>query len=340
MNLIKNSTNEETYLRLGSTWLIDSIYLFIIPIFSFIGFILNYSCYFAFISYVDLSKAKLYKYLIVYSFNSSLLCLLHAFTFLTFSPRYFQHSFLYYNKFYRCKILAYLSTSLCLFGNLLDILIALDRLSTFLSARLNYLINLTKPFTKCFLFFIFSLFINIPILYSFRVIENDKLFNENDLLFCAQTDFARSNTGIVLNLTLISLRDILTLLIEIILACLSTYYYKTYPSSNSSIKNYIITTKSLNFQTKLRKTPKIKRQLILISVYLSLLSILFHLIIFTVSFFVSVFPKHMLKIYIYILSLIILVLIKNSFNVLILFKFNNEFKKHFKQINFLTNKYS
>lgn len=334
MDLFKNSSSEELYLRLGSTWFIDSIYLFIIPVFSFIGFLLNFSCYFAFISYIDVDNSRLHKYLTIYSFNSSILCLIHVFTFLTFSPRYFQHSFWYFTKFYRCKVLAYFSICLCFFGNILDIVIAFDRLSSFLSARINKL-NSAKPLKECFLIFIVSLIINIPILFSLKIMGNDELFNPNAVHFCGQTDFAQSKTGMIVNMILIIFRDILTLIVETFLTCLSTYCYKKYPFSSPSIKYYIITTKSLSFHLKENKKPRIRRRLLLMSIYLSFLSILLHLIICAVLLMVSVFPRHMLRTAIYILGLIILILIKNSFNVLIFFKFNIEFKKRLKLVNFL-----
>jgi hypothetical protein len=329
--LFKLELTEELFLRLGSTWIIDSIYLFVIPPFSIIGFFLNLSFLFALDSFVGSDKAKLYKYLMVYSFNSSILCLLHVFTFLTLSPRYFQHSFLYFTKFYRCKILSYFSICLCLFGNILDIMIALDRLCTFLNERF-YDFNSAKPYTKCFAFFILSLIINIPILYSLKIMENDELFNDNAVYFCGQTDFARSKIGIIINIILVVFRDILTLIIEIVLTSLSLFYYKKY-RLKSIEKYYTIATKSLHVNFKKKKRSKGKK-LLLMSIYLSLMSIVLHLIICTVMFMVaSVILEDLQQCAIYILILVISVVAKNVFNVFICFHFNSQFKKQFKLSN-------
>lgn len=326
---------EELFLRLGSSWTLDSIYLFVIPPLSVIGFFLNLSFFFGSIGLKDPTNLNIYKYLIIYSFNSSILCFMYAFTFLTFSPRYFDMSFCYATKFYRCKILAYFSIVLSFFGNMLDIMIALDRISTFLNEKM-YGFNAARPLTKCLSAFILSLIINIPILYSLKIMENNEFFNENAVNFCGQTYFGRSNTGIVINLVLVLFRDILTLIIETILTGLSLFYYKKY-KSKSIDKYYIIATKSFNLNIEKNKRTKGK-ELLFMSIYLSFISIVLHLIICSVMFMAGcVILKDFHKCSIFTLILIISIVSKNFLNVFVCYRFDSEFKKQFKLSNLFLN---
>ena len=69
--------------RIGSTWLLDSIYLFIITPIGFIGGILNLFSLFI-MTKIKIKKTKLYQYLKFYSLNGSLACFTCAFVFLSY----------------------------------------------------------------------------------------------------------------------------------------------------------------------------------------------------------------------------------------------------------------
>jgi hypothetical protein len=125
-----NELSDLFFESIGSSWLSDGLFFLIIPI-SVIGLTLNL------VSLVILHRVKLnaqlYTYLKVYTANSCVLCLMAVFLFIPFTPRYLSSlSLSYFARLYRCVILNYVATSLYFFGNILDIVINLDRLSLFI----------------------------------------------------------------------------------------------------------------------------------------------------------------------------------------------------------------
>lgn len=95
--------NENFYIKYGSTWTIDSIYLFIISPIGFIGFILNILSLIVIFKIND--NSALYKYLKVYCLISIVICFLAIFTFYVYSPRYIG---LYLDAFARLNKVIYL----------------------------------------------------------------------------------------------------------------------------------------------------------------------------------------------------------------------------------------
>ena len=106
---------------------LDAISLFIISPIGFIGFILNLFCLII-LSKIKISNTNLYIYLKIYSLNSALIGLVLSFSFVGYSPRFFPYFANYYAQLYRCKIYNAIGCSLYSFGNLMDILIAIERL--------------------------------------------------------------------------------------------------------------------------------------------------------------------------------------------------------------------
>ena len=148
MNNLSNSTfifevTESFLLKIGSTWTLDSFYLFVIGPFGLVGFVLNLIC-FAVLCQIQIAQTKLYKYLRVYSINSSLMCLILSFSFFGFSPRYFGFFREPIGIWFRCQVFAYGFFSVYLFNNLLDILIVLLRLAIFMP-KLKFLEE-TRPY--------------------------------------------------------------------------------------------------------------------------------------------------------------------------------------------------
>ena len=64
-NGVVNYSNQKEliYEKVGSSWLLDSIYLFVISPISLIGFILNICCLLVLLPKLKIKQTKLYKYL-------------------------------------------------------------------------------------------------------------------------------------------------------------------------------------------------------------------------------------------------------------------------------------
>jgi hypothetical protein len=326
--------NEELLVsKLGSTWLIDTVYLFFLSPANFLGFLLNIFCF-----WIQLlknnqkrsCKANLFKYLTVYALNSSFTCLLHSFLFITYSPHYFPNlTFKWFPKFYRCRILSYVSVSLYFFGSILDIMIALDRLSIFLKSGFNYLEGI-RPYKKCMIAFLISFLINTPILFSLFIIDNKDLYNSNAITVCGQTEFALSDQGIRINLILLFMRDISSLVFEIIFSCLSIYYYHKF-TLNTLHRYYIISPPNSKHIEQNKGLKGKSKKFLLISIYLLTSSIILHIIVFSVMFMTwYVNLSNMVQYSLLVLILAIAFLLKNFMHLTIFYLFNSQFKRQVK----------
>lgn len=85
--------------EIGSSWLIDGLYLFLIFPIGIIGFVLNLLCLIVLCKISE--KLALFEYFKVYTLNASILCLMMSFNFLSRSPRYFDFSFNIIPKIHR-----------------------------------------------------------------------------------------------------------------------------------------------------------------------------------------------------------------------------------------------
>jgi hypothetical protein len=312
--------------KVDFTMSIDSIYSFFVSTISFIGFILNTYCFFALLPKLKIKQTNIYKYLRVYSFNSSLICFINAIIFFfSFSSKYlFEHAFEYLTRFYQCK---YFCVCLYIFGNFLDIFISLDRLSIYLNRKLDKL-NQIKPYRKCIFLFIISILTNLPILLSVTapIIQDQTTMSNNSIyLNFIQTNFIKAKFAIIISLAFIFIRDIITLILQISCVFSLLYYYKY--STIQFDKYYVVQTRSLTMDlSRIKKKNYRGRNLLLMSIYSLIVSMVMHAIFLSIVFTVA-FLKDADLIQDMILILIFLIISKHFLNVLILFKFNSKYIK-------------
>jgi hypothetical protein len=88
-----NDLSESFYIRIGSTWILDSIYLYVISPLSFMAIILNALSLFI-INKIKIKNATInfYEYLKVDLINGIILCLIGTCSFIGYSPRYFKYT--------------------------------------------------------------------------------------------------------------------------------------------------------------------------------------------------------------------------------------------------------
>jgi hypothetical protein len=228
---------EEFYQKIGSTWIIDSINLYLVSPTGFAGFLLNLAS-FGIMLKINQSTTKLYIYLRYYSLNSALMCLIGAFTFVSSSPRYFPYFTNYYAMFYKCRIFNFVGASFYFFGNLLDILIALERLCIFLPffKAISWRFSSLK-FICPLLFFCF--FVNLNSFFSIYVQTESEFIQEaqtnlNSLSYCGYTEYAYSFPRKILVVIIVVVRDVLTIVLEIVLSFLAIYYCVNYSRRSTS----------------------------------------------------------------------------------------------------------
>ena len=293
-----NSTfaiDENFYLKIGSTWTLDTIYLAIISPLGFIGFLLNMICFLTLVKInIKTNDIKLYEYLKVYSLNSACICLILGFSFTTLSPRYFTFFYSPFVKFYRCRIFGYLMVSLIFYNNLLDILISLDRISIFTS-RFDFHRKI-NPYNLSLILLVICFFINSPLAFTYEILSDQSFFTKNVMNSCSLNEIGRSMLGVILNMALIVLRDIILLGLEIIASILIIYFYRTFsktlPASLNNVKysisNEIFTLENNTrfsvsqtrneIESRLTFRQQSSRNFFIMTLILSILSIIAHLL--------------------------------------------------------------
>jgi hypothetical protein len=321
-------SNETFLIKYGSTWVVDSFYLFLITPSGYLGFILNMLSIFILYKIPSQQSTVLYKYLIVYCFNNQILCLTGGLSFYVYSSRYIGVKLDKFAKFYYCGIVNWVSITFYFFGNLLDIIINIERLSIFVKGlrkftQINFLI-------ACLVAFLISVIINVPS-YLRIYIKNenetymDLLENFNNISsiysICGHGILNKNYILIGLN---IFIRDILSLITEIILSLLTLKQFRNYKKNKSKLK----TDTRRNGDQK-SKDSDVK--LTLMTCYLSLLSIISHSTLclsFAFFYIESVIFQSVLTLISYLA-----IFLKHAYSFFIFYNFNSNFKNTF--LNFI-----
>ena len=357
MNYYNNYTyshliDENFFLKIGSSWLLDSIYLVVISPLSMIGFALNLISYFTFLK-IKLKETKLYKYLKVYTLSSSLICFMLGFIFITYSPRYFKDFYHPIVKFYRCRIVSYAVLCLFFFNNLLDILINIERISIF-TDRFNFHRNV-NPYKLSTILVVICFVINSPFIFTYEMTSDEIYFNQNVFNYCTPNEFGKSRLGIWFNMSVIVIRDVITLILEIIASLILIYFYQRYFNNFSSSYynmsynvNDDITTFSFNktngsiykrenLESKIKYMKQKGRKLLVMTLILSFFSIITHLLSAIIFVFVinSLGQNRFLHFSLVCLCCLCLAF-KHSLNFFIFYIFNSNFQKKISKLFFLS----
>ena len=240
--MYRTALKEQFYLKIGSTWTLDSLFVYLnLPI-AILGFVLNLISFRTF-SKMKFRRKKIYhSYLKVYTFTSSLSCFLAIFTFLIAAPRYFSFALTSLASFYKCVLGVWISTSLYYFLSVLDCLLLLERISNLTNnIRIKSFFNYDS-WIVCSCLFVICNLINSP---SFFVASprNDDYYAEiivnldkiKEFTYCKREPFFFTSSGRLIIILVVILRDFVTLIIEICLSIYSFILFKRYLSRRADV---------------------------------------------------------------------------------------------------------
>jgi hypothetical protein len=325
----KNSTLLDIfYYNIGSTKINDTLYLTLIP-FGLFSVCLNIISFVSFLK-IKIKSTKMYDYLRVYTLNSCVFCLIGMFSFLPFTSRYFKLTGNYYVSIFHCLFTNYIAVNLYFYGNLLDIIICLERLSIFIKILKRF--QQCSPYLICLIALIICFLIELPILFSFQI-RNEHEFYTNALklnndsesfTMCGRTDFLETKFGQSISIIAIFVRDIMTLCLEITLSIFMIYYLKIFFKNKSNLQNgnntSSTTVKNEEYEKNFNRSLKM-------TISISIISILINLITFGIFLgFLNAMFKGNRTNYMKNFAFIFVVMWKSVFNFLVFYKFNNHFK--------------
>jgi hypothetical protein len=342
---MNDSINDLFYIKIGSTNVLDGLYLVLISPLGFIGFSVNMLAYLI-ITKIQLRKKELKVYFQAYTLTSSLTCLLPAFLFLTRSPRYVSTFKSYYAGIYRCKIMP-LNLTTYFFINLLDCFFLLERLSHFKVSLKK--ITSSSPYLIITFFACLCIFLDIPNYLThdqrFEYEYEDVLTNYTKLIEFTYCKRNRIALFTIYPLVSIMIKDILLLIIEISLAIRSIILFKNYIKKiklkdfefeariNSMENTHIEQSNLSNFDTisnkAIQELKEFNFKLTKTTILLSICSIISHigLLICYIIFFLN--DNSILAHSSYMICLIILYL-KCFSNFSVFYHFNKHFRNIFK----------
>lgn len=327
---ITKDIDEKVYLRIGSTWFYDGFYLYLVLPWCILNFFLNV---FTFVTLRQIKVTKntknLYIYLKVYVICCAIMSLGGSTMFISFSPRYVPFGISYFARLLRCQINLFIFILFHFYAYILDIFIIFERLSQFSWRSKSSLISKYSPYTICLMGFIFCTIVNMPSSFWFNIETDDDFIkrasqDSKTFSYCSESDFLTSPFGSILSILMLSIKDILTLILEIYLDIKLFVYYRKFLKNKSSLKSkgYLI----VKHGRERRKFSILEINLFLMTILLSFISILTH--------FSSAFTKIILFAYQFdtsLANLIIMIttlvsLFKYFSNFFILYIFNKKFK--------------
>ncbi len=168
--------NRDIFLdKIGSTWLYDSLYLFLIVPMGILGALLNIISFFIFLK-KDLRDVNFYKYFQVYALTGTVLSLILCCTFMI-SPRFlFEISISQSARIFKCLIEAsYVLPLFLFFSNALNILLNIERASNFSDKLKSF--KKISPYLACLCLFILCSLINLPMFFLIDT-ASDEYINE------------------------------------------------------------------------------------------------------------------------------------------------------------------
>ena len=112
-NQTKFELTNEFLINYGSTWPIDSIYMFLVAPIGLIGFVLN-GLSTQVIKKIKTEKTVLYKYLEIYCLNSGNICFSAMFSIYSYAPRFVGFKYGMLNRILKCIVFNY-GINMCIF---------------------------------------------------------------------------------------------------------------------------------------------------------------------------------------------------------------------------------
>ena len=359
----KTSDYYEIFLiKTGSTWLLESIYLCSVLPFGFSAVILNIISLITFYRY-KIEINPLIKYMKMFTLNSIFLSLMIFLFIFTHLPRYFTFSISYFARFYRCVIMINVANMLNFYETVLNILIMIERVSTF-ALKFRKYTKIPAYRTSIALFLLCNL-ICLPT-YFLSSVKSDSSFvydiehyNQTfvEFKYCEKTNFSKSAYGkILISLVIVTMNGI-ALMMEISVTIVTIIYFKrylrfkatlthvrnkektaskfsinhisVYDSSNNVTSNSNNNSFKLNCTSANNKMSKSNRNLTKMCIEFSILSAISNICILFYNLFLLFVGDNNYLYYYIVFAACLFTLIKLTSNFFFFYYYNSNFRKTF-----------
>ena len=223
-------TKEQLFEIIGYSQIIEDLNVYLLTILNGLGVILNLVSFFIFKSN-RFKSTPIFDYFKVYTLNSAILCLFMTFNFLSSTYDHFDVSYKYEMKIYSCYVYSAIFTTTYFYSAVLDVYISLERLFNF-KPSLTRIKNLSFKMVCSFLFIV-CLAINFPYFFVYDPIQLDASLDGkyvSKVYLFGFSEFGKSDIGKIITLIIYFIRDVVTLIMEVILNTISIFLLKKHLS--------------------------------------------------------------------------------------------------------------
>ena len=315
---------------------LDLVYLYFISLFGFCAAILNSISLFVFTRKKFL-KSNIYVYIRIYIFNSLLMSLCESFVFVSTSIRYFEFSNTYSAVSYGTYFYIAVITTTYFYGRIIEIKISLERASNYYT-KIKKFFSLNPTFDS-FIALMACILINCPYFFVFQpssvTIELNNVKNFT-IYYWGTTEFANSAVGKSICYVVLFIRDILTLVLQIIVSLLSVYLFKKMINNRRRIEIFsgksskIRQNQATRSETKIELIFSVEKKLTFMVTFMTLLATIEHIIVILVVITSGFIGEYMTDLGMAISNAMFA--LKNFSNFFIFIAFSKRFRKEFFRI--------
>jgi hypothetical protein len=321
--------------NIRTTYLADSLKLYIILPMAIIGSCFNFTAL-KILNKKSFRKMNIYKLMLIYSLISFIISFFLVFIFLYTPYILFEISISQLGRIYSCNLTNWFLLLFFFYGNCIDILINLERALSY-SIKFEKL-KKTSPFLICFIVFIICVVIHFPSDISQSFTSNDELYVK--LRLCYATLFATQPITRLILLISIIIEGPVVMILVIGSNVLAFVSYKSFLKRKQTAleltsfnNNRAIIHQLTDIEQKrLDQNEKMNQKLLKMTVFLTIFSIITHVIQFGAQLVIILFSSNNTLVYAWAFYIFtFMVIFKHFFTIFFFYHFNIKFKVEIKK---------
>ena len=319
--------------NIRTTYLTDALNLyFIVPI-AIIGSYLNYIGL-EILPKKSFRNLNIFKLMLIYNLISFIITFITIFYFLYTPHILFEISISKIGRIYSCNFINWFLLFFFFYGNCIDVLMNLERAVSF-SNKFEKL-KKTSPYLICFIVLIICLIIHFPSNLSQSFTPDNELFIK--LRLCYATTFTtRPITRLILMISIIIEGPVVMILVigSNLLAFFSYRSFLKRKEETTRINNNNKRTDQPQLteiqKRKIHKNDKMKQKLLKMTIFLTLFSVIVHMIQFGAQIVISLFSSDNKLVFAWAFFIFSFIAIfKHFFTIFFYYLFNYKFKNYVK----------
>ena len=307
----------------------DKLCLFVIIPISLLGTLFNLISFGIFCK-KTFGDIPLFKYMRAYTLSSLIVSSSLIFSFYC-SPYSIPELFLTYStRIYDCKVPTYVTMFFFFYGNVLDIFINIERASYFSNGFKIF--KKISPYTSCLILLLVCVLVNGPNYLLYDIVPDDKL--SSLLRLCKLSEFTWSPLGKILLLMSFIIQGPVVMILVILTNIIAVISFRRFLKRKAEFHQNPHNKQEIKTKAQVKKTKKlenINKNLLLMTFYFSIFSVIYHVIQFSAQFVVTIL-KDVSSNWVsawFVWITMFVISFKNFSNIFFFYRFNSKFRNYF-----------